>query len=173
MGDVAGHGLPAAVIMGRLRSALRAYALEHANPAEVLRLLDMKISYFEDGAVATVLYAVAEPPYSSFVVSSAGHLPPYLVSADGAVRAGDVPPDPPLGVRSLSDEPWTRHAATVNCRSGSRCACSPTAWSNAARPPVSSAMISSATASPAWPARYNPATPRPRATRSSTHSSAT
>ncbi len=65
MGDVAGHGLPAAVIMGRLRSALRAYALEHANPAEVLRLLDMKISYFEDGAVATVLYAVAEPPYST------------------------------------------------------------------------------------------------------------
>ena len=111
MGDVAGHGLPAAVIMGRLRSALRAYALEHENPAEVLRLLDMKISYFEDGAVATVLYAVAEPPYSRFVVSSAGHLPPYLVSADGAVRASDVPPDPPLGVRSASDEPLTRHAA--------------------------------------------------------------
>jgi phosphoserine phosphatase RsbU/P len=118
MGDVAGHGLPAAVIMGRLRSALRAYALEHQNPAEVLRLLDMKISYFEDGAVATVVYAVAEPPYSNFMVSSAGHLPPYLVSADGAVCATDVRPDPPLGVRSPSDESLPRHAVTVQLPPG-------------------------------------------------------
>ncbi len=118
MGDVAGHGLSAAVIMGRLRSALRAYALEHENPAEVLRLLDMKISYFEDGAVATVLYAVAEPPYSGFVVSSAGHLPPYLVSAEGSVWAADVPPDPPLGVRSISDVPLSRHAVTVQVPAG-------------------------------------------------------
>jgi serine phosphatase RsbU (regulator of sigma subunit) len=118
MGDVAGHGLPAAVVMGRLRSALRAYALEHENPAEVLRLLDMKISYFEDGAVATVLYAVAEPPYHSFDISSAGHLPPYLVSADGEVSASDVPPDPPLGVRSLTDDSWSRHAVTVQLPAG-------------------------------------------------------
>ena len=101
MGDVAGHGLSAAVIMGRLRSALRAYALEHNDPAHVLRLLDMKISYFEAGAVATVLYAVAEPPYNRFVISSAGHLPPYLVRADGSVSATDVLPDPPLGPGSL------------------------------------------------------------------------
>ncbi|HEY3923738.1 MAG TPA: GAF domain-containing SpoIIE family protein phosphatase [Acidothermaceae bacterium] len=113
MGDVAGHGLPAAVIMGRLRSALRAYALEHADPAHVLRLLDMKISYFEAGAVATVLYAVAEPPYNRFAISSAGHLPPYLVLADGSVSATDVIPDPPLGVRAPSDDPWSRLAVTV------------------------------------------------------------
>jgi serine phosphatase RsbU (regulator of sigma subunit) len=118
MGDVAGHGLPAAVIMGRLRSALRAYALEHEDPADVLRLLDMKISYFEDGAVATVVYAVAEPPYDRFVVSSAGHLPPYLVTADGAVRATDVLPDPPLGVRSSSDDSLPRHAVTVEVPRG-------------------------------------------------------
>ncbi len=118
MGDVAGHGLGAAVIMGRLRSALRAYALEHADPAHVLRLLDMKISYFEAGAVATVLYAVAEPPYNCFMVSSAGHLPPYLVSADGEAWMTDVLPDPPLGVGSPSDEPWSRQAVTVTVPAG-------------------------------------------------------
>ncbi len=118
MGDVAGHGLPAAVIMGRLRSALRAYALEHPDPAHVLRLLDMKISYFEAGAVATVLYAVAEPPYNRFAISSAGHLPPYLVLTDGSVSPTDVAPDPPLGVRSPSDDPWSRQAVIVNVPAG-------------------------------------------------------
>ena len=118
MGDVAGHGLGAAVIMGRLRSALRAYALEHANPAHVLALLDMKISYFEAGAVATVLYAVAEPPYDCFMVSSAGHLPPYLVSAAGDAWVADVSPDPPLGVRSASEDPWSRQAVAVTVPTG-------------------------------------------------------
>jgi hypothetical protein len=50
MGDVAGSGLPAAVIMGRMRSALRAYALETADPAEVLDRLDRKMQHFEPGA---------------------------------------------------------------------------------------------------------------------------
>jgi sigma-B regulation protein RsbU (phosphoserine phosphatase) len=118
MGDVAGHGLSAAVIMGRLRSALRAYALEHEDPAHVLRLLDMKISYFEAGAVATVLYAVAEPPYNRFVISSAGHLPPYLVLADGSASATDVLPDPPLGVRSAYDDLPPRQAVTVQVPAG-------------------------------------------------------
>ena len=47
MGDVAGSGLQAAVIMGRMRSALRAYALETRDPAEVLSRLDRKIQHFE------------------------------------------------------------------------------------------------------------------------------
>ena len=95
-----------------------ARSLEHENPAEALRLLDMKISYFEAGAVATVLYAVAEPPYTRFVVSLAGHLPPYLVSADGSAWATDVLPDPPLGVPSVSHDSWSRHAATVQVPAG-------------------------------------------------------
>jgi serine phosphatase RsbU (regulator of sigma subunit) len=109
MGDVAGHGLAAAVVMGRLRSALRAYALEHDDPAEVLRLLDMKISYFEAGAVATVLYAVADPPYDRFTISCAGHLPPFLIPVEGATQPVPMPADPPMGVRGS----WTRHTTTV------------------------------------------------------------
>jgi hypothetical protein len=54
IGDVAGSGLPAAVIMGRMRSALRAYALETRDPAEVLDRLDRKMQHFEADAMATV-----------------------------------------------------------------------------------------------------------------------
>ncbi|MEV5704186.1 GAF domain-containing SpoIIE family protein phosphatase [Actinoallomurus sp. NPDC052274] len=78
MGDVAGHGLKAAVIMGRMRSALRSYALETDDPAEVLRKLDYKMQHFEPGAMATVLYAVCDPDLARVRVSSAGHLPPVL-----------------------------------------------------------------------------------------------
>ncbi len=98
MGDVAGHGFPAAVVMGRLRSALRAYALEYADPAEVLHRLDRKIQHFEPGVFATVLYALAEPPYCSVQLSSAGHPAPLLLHADRPSELTSVPPDLPMGV---------------------------------------------------------------------------
>jgi hypothetical protein len=65
VGDVAGSGLEAAVIMGRMRSALRAYALGSADPAAALRLLDRKIQYFEPDAMATVLYGLYTPEPAS------------------------------------------------------------------------------------------------------------
>jgi phosphoserine phosphatase RsbU/P len=74
VGDVAGSGLGAAVIMGRIRSALRAYALEFPGPADVLVKLDQKMQYFEEGDVmATVSYAVFDPGSGQLHVSSAGH----------------------------------------------------------------------------------------------------
>jgi sigma-B regulation protein RsbU (phosphoserine phosphatase) len=78
IGDVAGSGLPAAVIMGRMRSALRAYALETRDPAEVLDRLDRKIQHFEAEAMATVLYAVIEPGLDQMHVCLAGHFPPVI-----------------------------------------------------------------------------------------------
>jgi serine phosphatase RsbU (regulator of sigma subunit) len=98
IGDVAGHGLEAAVVMGRLRSALRAYALEHADPGEVLTLLDTKLHVFEDEVMATVLYAVTEPPFTEVRMSSAGHLAPMLAAQDDRTVELAVEPDPPLGV---------------------------------------------------------------------------
>jgi hypothetical protein len=50
IGDVAGSGLQAAVIMGRMRSTLRSYALETSDPADILGRLDRKMQYFEPGA---------------------------------------------------------------------------------------------------------------------------
>lgn len=98
MGDVVGHGLNAAVVMGRLKSALRAYALEHDDPAVVLGMLDRKISHFERDALATVIFGVSAPPYREFLFSSAGHWPPVLASADGGARTVELPADLLLGV---------------------------------------------------------------------------
>jgi phosphoserine phosphatase RsbU/P len=78
IGDVAGSGLPAAVIMGRMRSALRAYALETRDPADVLGRLDRKIQHFEPDAMATVLYAVIEPGLGQMHICLAGHFPPVI-----------------------------------------------------------------------------------------------
>jgi serine phosphatase RsbU (regulator of sigma subunit)/anti-sigma regulatory factor (Ser/Thr protein kinase) len=99
IGDVVGHGLRAAVIMGRLRSALRAYALEGGDAAEVLSKLDYKVLHFEPGAMATVLYARFEPGLERLHLSSAGHPPPVLATPDGKAATIDLPVDPPLGVR--------------------------------------------------------------------------
>src|SRR5580658_8640016 len=78
MGDVAGSGLKAAVIMGRMRSALRAYALETTDPGEVLDRLDRKMQHFEDEVMATVLYAVIDPSLEEMRVCLAGHFPPVI-----------------------------------------------------------------------------------------------
>lgn len=97
IGDVAGSGLRAAVIMGRIRSALRAYALETVDPADVLTRLDRKIQLFEPGAMATVAYAVIDPARATVAVSLAGHLPPVLLDPDRPARLLQAPPDLPLG----------------------------------------------------------------------------
>jgi phosphoserine phosphatase RsbU/P len=93
IGDVAGSGLAAAVIMGRMRSALRAYALETPDPAEVLGRLDRKMQYFEPDAMATVLYAVIGPGLDRMRVCLAGHFAPVLArpgqpAEPAAVAAG-------------------------------------------------------------------------------------
>lgn len=114
MGDVVGHGLNAAVVMGRLKSALRAYALEHDDPAVVLGMLDRKISHFEQDALATVIYGVASPPYREFVFSSAGHWPPIQATSSGGVRTVDLPTDLLLGV----DPSQPRSSTTVRLEEG-------------------------------------------------------
>jgi len=92
VGDVAGSGLAAAVIMGRMRSALRAYALETTDPAEVLGKLDRKMQHFEPDALATVLYAVIEPGLGQMHVALAGHFPPVIARpGEAAVLAGVQP----------------------------------------------------------------------------------
>jgi sigma-B regulation protein RsbU (phosphoserine phosphatase) len=99
MGDIAGAGLSAAVIMGRMRSALRAYALEFPGPADVLRKLDHKMQYFEDGDVmATVSYAVLDPDSGQLRISSAGHFPPVTVAPGQRSALAQIAVDPPIGV---------------------------------------------------------------------------
>jgi phosphoserine phosphatase RsbU/P len=91
IGDVTGSGLAAAVIMGRMRSALRAYALESDDPAEVLARLDRKMQHFEPGALATVLCAVFDAGLETAHVCSAGHLPPVIASPGRAAEVAGIP----------------------------------------------------------------------------------
>jgi phosphoserine phosphatase RsbU/P len=90
MGDVAGSGLPAAVIMGRMRSALRAYALETDDPAEVLDRLDRKMQHFEPSAMATVVYAVIDPALDRMHVCLAGHFPPIIARPGQPAELTDI-----------------------------------------------------------------------------------
>jgi sigma-B regulation protein RsbU (phosphoserine phosphatase) len=97
IGEVAGPGLGAAIVMGRMRSALRAYALETSNPAEVLSRLDRKMQHFEPGALATVMYVVVQPGLGQARVSCAGHAPPVVAAPGLESRPADVPVDVMIG----------------------------------------------------------------------------
>jgi phosphoserine phosphatase RsbU/P len=101
IGDVAGTGLQAAVIMGRIRSALRAYTLETTDPAEVLDRLDRKIRHFEPDAMATVLCAMVSPSLDQVRICSAGHLPPIIARPGQPTAPADVAPDLLIGVSPL------------------------------------------------------------------------
>jgi hypothetical protein len=87
-----GSGLQAAVTMGRVRSALRAYALETCDPAEVLAKLDAKMQHFEPGTLATVLYAVFDPGLDRVHICSAGHYPPIIASGQRPAHLAGIPP---------------------------------------------------------------------------------
>jgi phosphoserine phosphatase RsbU/P len=97
IGDVAGSGLGAAVVMGRLRSALRAYALETASPAAALDRLVRKFAHFEPDAMATVLYLTIDPDLATFTLASSGHLPPVMAVPGRDPIVVDCCPSPPIG----------------------------------------------------------------------------
>jgi serine phosphatase RsbU (regulator of sigma subunit) len=107
MGDVAGSGLAAAVIMGRMRSALRAYALETRDPAEVLSRLDRKMQHFEPDALATVLYAVFDPALDQMDVCLAGHLPPFIAYPGRPAELASIAKGLMIGVAPAARRPVT------------------------------------------------------------------
>jgi putative methionine-R-sulfoxide reductase with GAF domain len=107
VGDVAGSGLPAAVIMGRMRSALRAYALETLDPAEVLDRLDRKMQHFEPDALATVLYAVIDPGLDQMHVALAGHFPPVIAHPGQPGELADVRGGAMIGIAPDTRRPVT------------------------------------------------------------------
>jgi sigma-B regulation protein RsbU (phosphoserine phosphatase) len=97
VGDVAGHGLHAAVTMGRIRSALRAYAMLDIPPERVLDLVDRKVHHFEIGTMATVLCAAIDPPYELMSLAVAGHPPPVVAAPGQEARLAEVDISPPIG----------------------------------------------------------------------------
>jgi sigma-B regulation protein RsbU (phosphoserine phosphatase) len=100
IGDVAGHGVRSAVVMGRVRSALRAYALENDRPEAILELVDRKLQYFEAGHIVTAICVVADDELQRLTISSAGHLAPMLAAGDSPATPVAMTIDAPLGALS-------------------------------------------------------------------------
>ncbi|MCW3843758.1 SpoIIE family protein phosphatase [Micromonospora yasonensis] len=115
MGDVSGHGLQSAVVMGRVRSALRAYALVCDDPAEALTLLDRKVVHFEAGSLTTALYAMVSPDGATIRLSLAGHPRPILAAPGRPAAMFPARIDPPLGTDRGRGE---RRAVTVDFPAG-------------------------------------------------------
>ncbi len=98
IGDVMGHGLPEAVIMGRVRTALQTLSDLELPPDEVLAHLNDLVCGLGEDSFVTCLYAIYDPTTSSCTVARAGHPPPAVVCPDGSVQFAQVDGDPPLGV---------------------------------------------------------------------------
>jgi serine phosphatase RsbU (regulator of sigma subunit)/anti-sigma regulatory factor (Ser/Thr protein kinase) len=100
VGDVAGHGVRAAVTMGRLRTAIQTLAMLELPPAESLQQLDelMQTIGEREPHFATCAYAVYDAVTGECELAVAGHLPPLVVHPDGRSELLTVAPSPPLGV---------------------------------------------------------------------------
>ena len=123
VGDVAGSGLGGAVVMGRMRSALRSYALESPDTAVVLRKLDQKMQYFEGDVMATVSYAVStwaqgSCGYHRQAISRRLSRPPCVVSwpRSPSMRRSASPMPPPSG-HYIGSRAW-RRAVLLHRRAG-------------------------------------------------------
>lgn len=103
VGDVTGHGLPAAAAMGQLRHAVRAYLLDAAPPAVVLARVGALARWTLPGQMATLALAVLDPATGEVTYAAAGHLPPLVVRADGTAAWQPVLGSPLIGL--LDGEP--------------------------------------------------------------------
>ena len=108
VGDVSGRGLRAATTMASLRYAIRAYAAQTDDPAEILTKISRLVDIAESGQLATVLCAMVDTESRRLSVTSAGHLPPLLIS-DGEAQFLDSDVGLPIGVEPDS----AYHSTTV------------------------------------------------------------
>lgn len=105
VGDVMGHGLNSAAMMGQLRTAVQTMAGLDLPPAQLLRNLDDLAQRLGDTHLATCLYAVYDPIAGELHLANAGHIPPVLVRAeDGASELIDLPTGAPIGVGGVPFE---------------------------------------------------------------------
>ncbi|MDR6974404.1 serine phosphatase RsbU (regulator of sigma subunit) [Streptomyces sp. 3330] len=115
VGDVTGHGLRAAIMMGHLRTALRAYAVEGDSPAQLLTRLHRLLRHQQPELYATAAIARFRPGDPTVVWAAAGHPPPLVRTPDATVRVLDAKPGIMLGV----PVPHTYQDHTVELPTGS------------------------------------------------------
>ncbi|MFJ8082921.1 PP2C family protein-serine/threonine phosphatase [Streptomyces sp. NPDC096205] len=99
VGDVVGHGLTAATVMGMLRSALSAATRTVPGPAQALEALGLYARSIEGALAATSVQVLVDCHSKLLIYSSAGHPPPVLLHPDGTCEMLDQATDPPLGAR--------------------------------------------------------------------------
>ncbi|MFE2918265.1 PP2C family protein-serine/threonine phosphatase [Kitasatospora indigofera] len=99
VGDVVGHGLRAACVMGQLRSALSAATRVADGPAQALEVLGLYARSVAGAESATAVNTLIDWDNGTVTYSSAGHPPPLLLHADGRIEFLDRATDPPLGAR--------------------------------------------------------------------------
>ncbi|MEU5379541.1 SpoIIE family protein phosphatase [Streptomyces sp. NPDC005968] len=107
VGDVVGHGLSAAGVMGQLRSALSAASRVADGPARALEVLELYARSVPGAENATVASAFVDWHAHDITYSSAGHLPPALLHGDGTVEFLDQATAPPLGA-CPEHTPWSQ-----------------------------------------------------------------
>ncbi|MEV7169518.1 SpoIIE family protein phosphatase [Streptomyces sp. NPDC093224] len=102
MGDVMGHGIAAAAVMGRLSATVRALARLDMPPAALLQHLEATLADLAEPMLATFLYVVCDPASGQCTVTRAGHPPPAVAEPDGTVYLVGTPPGAPLGVGGIT-----------------------------------------------------------------------
>ena len=112
IGDVVGRGVRAAAMMGQLRVALRAYALESDSPALVAQRVAHFVRSLESGQMGTGVYGVLEPRTGELRFANAGHPPPLMLSDDGTASLLDGRPGLPFGV--VGDFEYTESRTTIS-----------------------------------------------------------
>ncbi|MDF3289715.1 SpoIIE family protein phosphatase [Streptomyces silvisoli] len=103
VGDVEGHDVHAAAIMGQLRIALRAYAAEGHSPSTVITRASEFLRDLDTERFATCIYADLDPTTGLAGVVRAGHLGPLVRRSDGSCSRPSVPGGPPLGLLDRAD----------------------------------------------------------------------
>ncbi|NBE52805.1 SpoIIE family protein phosphatase [Streptomyces boluensis] len=105
VGDVMGHGLNSAAMMGQLRTAVQTMAALDLPPAQLLRNLDDLAQRLGEQYLATCLYAVYDPIEGELHLANAGHIPPVIVRADdGRSELLELPTGAPIGVGGVPFE---------------------------------------------------------------------
>ncbi|WP_432143605.1 ATP-binding SpoIIE family protein phosphatase [Streptomyces sp. bgisy084] len=112
VGDVMGHSMTSAAMMGQLRTTVQTLARLDLPPEEVLYHLDEQARRLGSEHMATCLYAIYDPISQRLLVADAGHPPPVLLHPDGSAEVLQVPPGAPIGVGGVPFETWELPAPT-------------------------------------------------------------
>ncbi|MEV4945102.1 SpoIIE family protein phosphatase [Streptomyces sp. NPDC053755] len=104
VGDVMGHSMTSAAIMGQLRTTAQTLAGLDLPPQEVLHHLDEQAQRLGQDRMATCMYAVYDPVSHRITIANAGHPPPILLHLGGRAEVLRVPPGAPIGVGGVDFE---------------------------------------------------------------------